>query len=506
VEAKRAKKEGEEMKTAATYSRVSTEDQEREGTSLQTQLEACLKYCGDKGYNVAYRLSEAYSGLTLERPKLNELRELVRAGDIDVIVVYCLDRLSRDPTHGVILTQELEKHHVTLEAVTETVDSSELGKLISYIRGFASKLEAEKIRERTMRGKRAKVMRGELPQGTGVGMYGYEWNSGTKRREVNPTEADIVREIFTRVATGESLISIARKLNERGIATKATRIGEDKRKFWRSATIRRMVRNSGYIGTTRFCNAILTNVTPAMVSKDIFYAANAQLDKPRVRTGRPKHEYLLRNHAFCAICGKPLVGHCLNKKYRYYQCSNARPYEIGGKKCRALYIRANDLEEIVWSKTQDVLSNPNIILGDLAETGDKASLDSIDAEIMQLEKTLHKYEQRRSNLLEAMELGEFDKNEILDRLSNIKRLRHEGEARLNDLLKTREHLTSLANAEVKLSELYDRVLENLQHSTPEIKALALDALDIKVYARGTDDVEIQGVIPLELPTTARTSA
>jgi site-specific DNA recombinase len=171
-----------------------------------------------------------------------------------------------------------------------------------------------------------------------------------------------------------------------------------------------------------------------------------------------------------------------------------------------LYIRADDLEEIVWSKTQGVLSNPNIILRDLAKASDKANLDSLDTEIKELEKTLHNYEQRRTNLLEAMELGEFEKDEILDRLNNIKRLRREDEARLNDLLKTREHLASLANAKVKLSQLYDRVLENLQHSTPEIKALALDALDIKVYARGTDDVEIRGVIPVELPTTARTSA
>ncbi len=68
----------EAMKTAAVYCRVSTEDQEKEGTSLQTQLEACLNYCREKGYQVAYRFTEAYSGLTLERPKLNELRELVR--------------------------------------------------------------------------------------------------------------------------------------------------------------------------------------------------------------------------------------------------------------------------------------------------------------------------------------------------------------------------------------------------------------------------------------------
>ena len=491
---------------AAIYCRVSTDNQEAEGTSLQTQLEGCLKYCLDRGYDVAYRFSEAYSGLSLERLKLNELRELVRAGDIDVVVCHCLDRLSRDPVHGVIIIEELEKHHVTLEAVTETVDSSEVGKLISYIRGFASKLEAQKIREHTMRGKRAKVMRGELPQGTGVGMYGYEWNNETKRREINCVEADIVREIFTGVASSDSLVSIARRLNERGIRTKATKIGESKRKLWHSLTIRRMIHNSGYIGSTRFGDTILANVTPAIVSEDIFCAANAQLDKPKVRTGRPKHEYLLRNHAFCAICGKPLVGHCLNNKYRYYQCSNARPYENSGKKCRALYIRADDLEEIVWSKTRVVLSNPNIILTDLAEASDKASLDSLDTEIKELEKTLYNYEQRRSNLLEAMELGEFEKDEILDRLNNIKRLRREDEVRLNDLLKTREHLASLADAKVKLSELYDRVLENLQNSTPEIKALALDALDIKVYARGTDDVEIQGVIPLELPTIAQTSA
>ena len=496
------------MMKAAIYCRVSTDNQEREGTSLQTQLENCVMHCQSKGYDVSYRFSEAYSGLSLERPELDKLRELVRNDDIHVVVVYCLDRLSRDPTHGVILTLELEQHQVKLEAVTEDVDSSELGKLISYIRGFASKLEAEKIKERTMRGKKAKLKDGKLPQGTGIGMYGYEWNKESKRREIIDSEADIVREIFNKVATGESLISVARHLNDRRIPTKSTITNDGKRKFWHSLTIRRMIRNTGYIGSTRFGNMILTNVTPTIVSEDIFNAANAQLDKPKVRTGRPKNDYLLRSHAFCAICGKPLVGHCLNKKYCYYQCSNARPYENSGKKCTALYIRANDLEEAVWNKTRELLSNPNIVLNDLAETSDKISLDSLDTDIRELEKNLNSYEQRKGNLLEAMELGEFEKDEILDRLNKIKRLCSEDEVRLNDLLKTRKHLTSLANATVKLNELYDRVLDNLQNATPEIKSLALDALDIKVYAKGIDDVEIQGVIPLELalPTTAQTSA
>ena len=185
---------------AAIYCRVSTDNQEREGTSLHTQLENGLTYCQNKGYDVSYRFSEAYSGLSLQRPKLDELRELVRNEKVDVVVVYCLDRLSRDPTHGVILTQELEKYGATLEAVTEDVDNTELGKLISYIRGFASKLEAEKIRERTTRGRKAKAKLGHIPGGGFATTYGYDYikkqDGHSGRRVINNGEASIVRQMY----------------------------------------------------------------------------------------------------------------------------------------------------------------------------------------------------------------------------------------------------------------------------------------------------------------------
>ena len=142
---------------AAIYCRVSTDNQEREGTSLQTQLEACLKHCESKGYSIGYQACETFSGLTLERPMLLEVQEYIKSGEADVLVVYCLDRWTRDPVHGVILGDVLEKYAVELQSVTETVESNEVGRLITYIRGFASKLESEKIRERTMRGKAARL-------------------------------------------------------------------------------------------------------------------------------------------------------------------------------------------------------------------------------------------------------------------------------------------------------------------------------------------------------------
>ena len=205
---------------SAIYCRVSTEGQEQEGTSLQTQLEACLKYCETKGYEVAFKYSEAWSGLSLERPKLNELRELVRSEQIDAVVVYSLDRFSRDPVHGVILMQELEKHNVVLEAATENVDNSEVGKLVFYIKGYAAKLDAERRRDATGRGKKAMLASGRLPQGTGVGIYGYKWDKETKKRSILEHEARIVRRMFDMVSEGKACFKIATILNENSVPTK----------------------------------------------------------------------------------------------------------------------------------------------------------------------------------------------------------------------------------------------------------------------------------------------
>jgi hypothetical protein len=81
------------------------------------------------------------------------------------------------------------------------------------------------------------------------------------------------------------------------------------------------------------------------------------------------------------------------------------------------------------------LANPDIVLSQLAKINNPKNIEAIEADIRELGKNLKNYEQRRSNLLQAMELGEFGKDEVLDRLSNLKRLRQEDEVRLYDLIK-----------------------------------------------------------------------
>jgi len=502
------------MKRAFTIIRVSDEDQLK-GYGPDVQWEDdILPAAPILGLTVseAYRRIIQESATGWERAKfeaaVREALSLHCRSEIEALLFPRVDRETRFIFGSFPLLAEVVKSGLLVYFAREklALDPDDPESVERYFsKATQAQAYVQTMKLNTSRAKKKLLREGKLPQGTGVGMYGYNWNRETKRREINEVEAVIVVEIFTRVALGENLALIAYDLNQRGVPTKAARANDVDRKRWHRLTIRRMILNPGYIGQTRFGNVVLAEVTPAIVSEELFYAANAQLNRPKLREGRAKNEYLLRGHAFCAFCGKPLAGHCLSRKFRYYECTNARPDENGVKNCQARFIRAGDLEDMVWSKTQAVLANPDIILKELAEAADTARLESIETEIKELEKGLRNYDHRRSNLLEAMELGEFDKDEILDRLNNLKLLRHEDEAKLNDLRKTRENLAALANARIKLDHLYDRLLMNLHESTPDIKKLALEALDIKVYA-STDKVEIKGVIPLELPMKELSSA
>jgi site-specific DNA recombinase len=242
-------KERRQTMRAVVYCRVSTEDQEREGTSLDSQREACIKKAWELGYEAPeeFIILETYSGLTLDRPKLPQLRQWVRDKEVEAVIAYTLDRLSRDPVHFIILQQELERAGVDLILVTETIDSSDLGKLITYIKGYAAKLEAEKIRERTMRGARTRASQGKIPIGGTGKLYGYSYIIGKGEHEgiryVNEDQAKWVREMYHwLVDDGLTVNAITYRLRALGIPTPG------KSPFWRSGRVHEILTNPAYTG------------------------------------------------------------------------------------------------------------------------------------------------------------------------------------------------------------------------------------------------------------------
>jgi site-specific DNA recombinase len=209
---------------AAIYPRVSDPNGEaKDSAGLATQETACRRYAEERGYAVSeeYIYRESHTGVELwERPKLTALRQALRDRAIDAVIVYAIDRLSRDPVHlGVILT-EADHAGVAVEFVTEPLDNSPEGQLIRFVRGYAAKIEHEKIKERTQRGIRARVQRGRPLVGCKP-LYGYRWVNGPdgkkERLEIDPETAPVVRRIFRDVVNGTPLRSLAVAFHEEGI-------------------------------------------------------------------------------------------------------------------------------------------------------------------------------------------------------------------------------------------------------------------------------------------------
>ena len=501
---------------AAIYCRVSTDNQESEGTSLQTQLEACLKYCQDKDYDVAYRFSEAYSGLTLDRPKLNELRELARNEQIDVLVVYCLDRLSRDPTHGVILTQELEKHNVTLEAVTEDVDNSELGKLISYIRGFASKLEAEKIRERTIRGKKAKAKLGKMAGGGFHRLYGYDYikvsvNNGG-RRIINKKETKWVRQIYQwLVRDGLSTTAITYRLRGLNAPTKEGGL-------WCRAAVLNILKNPAYTGKTYAFTTLnhkqysksrdewieIPGATPAVIPQELFKEAQKQLQTNRAKSKRNmKREYLLHGHIRCRRCGRAYYAGVTNdrigsqhKLVRRYRCSGKLKMVVPINQCANKSWQADKLEALVWQQIERVLNNPTLIITEIEKQHqDTNQLSVLENELRQVDRQLRTLNHEQEQLLQWALKG-FPENQVIaenKRLNAEQKNLKAQQSELETQLKASQEATiSLP----KLERFVEVMRDKLSTLDYESKRMALDMLNIKVWLDG-ENVEITGVLPIE---------
>jgi site-specific DNA recombinase len=416
---------------AAIYCRVSTDQQEREGTSLQTQMDACQDYCKSKGYNVAYQFSETFSGLSLERPRLDELRDLIRNRYIDVAVIYCLDRLSRDPTHGVIIIEEIEKHHVILEAVSESVDSSELGKLISYIRGFASKLEVAKIRERTMRGRMQKVKEGKQPGGKAL--YGYRLVDC--KHEIYDDEAKIVRLIFKWLAEDALTIHACQIcLVKQGIPSPMGK------RIWRNSTVYRLATDGAYMGDWCFAKTYKKDKhhisrpkdewvhisIPAIITKETFEKAQNTIAKNRAFAMRnTRREYLLGGLLVCGRCGKRYYGRDSRGKTVY--CCKSRKQGVLSEPCDAASLKADRIEPLIWDTVAGLLNQPQL-LTDQMKKDEHKSLEYLEANLDRINHTIAKKTVEADRMLEAYKIGVIDMKTLKEKVDKIR----SEEAKLNE--------------------------------------------------------------------------
>lgn len=359
------------MKRAAIYRRISTAHQE-DNTSLEGQLSACQRYAEAHGFTIVADFAERASGGTLDRPEFKKLEKLVENREIQAVIVYHQDRLSRNLVDTLLLIKKYSNLGVELHDTTqgEIQDS-----LLSTITAVLNAEEKQNIRRRTIKGSRDKVASGKI-RGNGIAPYGYQLVGEKKNRElvINPEEAQVVRMIVDwSLNGGLGTIRIAARLTEMGIPTprqkrpqlpnrhlNARPVGE-----WSNHSILNILKSPAIAGTlyhfryTRNANGKYTrNNDPSewlavpiepIISQEVFDRLQEKLKANKSTSKRnTKREYLLARRIRCS-CGYMMHASYHNGR-SVYRCGGS--FGDAAKPCRPTVAVYGDLiEPLVWYET-----------------------------------------------------------------------------------------------------------------------------------------------------------
>ncbi|MDE2668033.1 MAG: recombinase family protein [Chloroflexota bacterium] len=505
---------------AIIYSRVSTDAQERDGTSLDTQERACDEVAADRGWSVVRRIREAASGGVLERDGLDELRAALRAGEAEVVVAFAVDRLSRSQNHIGVLFDEFERAGVRLEFVTERFEDTAVGRFILAARAFIAEVEREKIAERTMRGKEERARSGRIPQATGAGCYGYTYNPDSGRREIEPFQATVVRRIFERYAESRSFVAVSSELNDAGIPAFA---GGP----WYPITVRRTLLNEVYIGRTVYRRTKrvpvrapgarrrtrvverpenehieIPGATPAIIDDELWSRVQTILNDPERISRRPvpKRRYALRGRLRCGLCNSAMVGQTLSpkgKRYTYYRCRHAYTKSTS-RACAARYIPAEALEQEIRDEVRKVLTAPEVVLRELRQPDDSASAREA---IERLESELATLNKREERLVRLFGYDEVDGTVVRAELREVQRQREVLSAELETLARPASAVAAGVD-EDGLRQVCATIAARLDGAEPEQYERVMEAVQLSVAAT-RDEVTVEGLLPTEPPEATK---
>lgn len=235
----------ENIKTAV-YLRVSTEDQAKEGFSIAAQKEKLTKYVEVNDWELYdYFIDDGISGKNIkDRPELTRLIELVKKKEINNVLVYKLDRLTRSVKDLINLIELFEQYDCSFSSVTEKLDTSNaVGRMFIKIIGIFAEFERENLAERVSFGYEEKTRQGNYTNTNGV--YGYDYIVGKGDLIINEEEAELVKQTYEDYLSGKAMISIAKDYNLRKVPTKR---GGD----WSQSTIQSILTNETYLGKVRY--------------------------------------------------------------------------------------------------------------------------------------------------------------------------------------------------------------------------------------------------------------
>ena len=318
----------QETKNAGIYIRVSTEDQAREGFSLGEQQEKLEQLCKYKDYKIFKIYKDAgISAKDMEhRPAFQQMLQDMRAGKINYIVAYKLDRVTRSVRDLEVLISDLEKHNCYLVCDRDDVNTSTAnGRFFVRMLTVLSQLEIEIVSERTKFGLTGAIKCGHIP---GTCPLGYKRDE-SKKVIIDETTKDVILRIFNMYLEGKSFQTIANILNEEKVLTP---------KNWTDATIEKIINNKIYVGDYErykrvakeqgIETVVYHDVVEPIITRAMYEDVQRQKEINQRAYCRDRI-YIFMQKLVCPKCGKTMT--CKGaggkkKKYMYYHCDDCKLY------------------------------------------------------------------------------------------------------------------------------------------------------------------------------------
>ena len=403
-----------ERKIAGVYIRVSTEDQAREGFSLGEQEEKLLQLCKFKELEVYKVYKDAgISAKDMEhRPQFQEMLKDMKEGNLNYIVAYKLDRITRSVKDLEELISVLEQYNCFLLCDRDDVNTSTAnGRFFVRMLTVLSQLEIEIVSERTKFGLNGAIKSGHIP---GQRPFGYK-SAEDKRMVIDNATRPYVEKIFDMYLEGKSFQQIANYFKENKIFPK---------KNWKDTTIQKIIDNKIYMGDYEQYKRIgkqvnlepivYMNVVEPIISRAKWEECQSQKERNQ-RTYTRDRVYTFFQRLKCPNCSRIMKckGSGGNKrKYMYYTCEHC-------------HINFNEdhiehlLRDFIYDLLEYDMAVKKFFLPVLEDKTNNIDTTSIDKEIRDLEKQRNRI--KNLYIKGIVEIDDFkeDYKLIEDKLANL---------------------------------------------------------------------------------------
>ena len=378
---------------AVIYARYSSDNQREE--SIEGQVRECQSFAERKGYTVIRTyIDRALSGTRADnRPQFQQMISDSTLREFQYVIVWKIDRFSRDKFDSVKYKYALKSSGVSVISATEPIDGSPEGQMMESVFEGISVYYIKDLAQKTSRGMTENAIKGKFNGGTLTFGYMIDENH---HFQLDPVNAPIVLDVFTRYSEGETIRSILDDIN--------SKMSNNGRKFTYHF-LNWMLNNRRYLGEYKFQDTVNNEAIPPIVTQELFDKCQHRLNVNKHKAGsfkNNKEKYLLTGKIFCGICGATISGISGTGKcksiYRYYKCMNVKKH-----KCNKKPVQKELIENIVLNAAMDIFKDKALV-----KRISKACFDLQSKEspmLPALKRRLRENQKEIKNLMKAIKAG-----------------------------------------------------------------------------------------------------